>query len=186
MKCCSKELKNPDVIDGTAYFVCPECGDVREVENYRVYTTEEAFSLFEEKYGFRLPKEYVNFSGTSETKVVKLPPCENETLEYYFGERFYEIGSFANVDPNAEKNIYSSISSGLEWGLPNTYVPLEGDGHTWLALDYSNSLTDPKVIVTETDEDNSLVVANSFNEFIENLLQFEEVYDLDGNVIYGQ
>ncbi|WP_156481495.1 SMI1/KNR4 family protein [Microbulbifer thermotolerans] len=61
---------------------------------------------------------------------------------------------------------------------------LEGDSHTWLALDYSDSLTDPKVIVTETDDGNSLVVANTFKEFLSSLLQYEEVYDLDGNIIY--
>lgn len=33
----------------------------------------------------------MNFSGTSEIKVVKLPSCENETLKYYFAEGFYEI-----------------------------------------------------------------------------------------------
>ena len=186
MKCCSKELSKPDIVDGTAYFVCPECGDVREVENYRVYTSEEAISCFAEKFGFILPKEYVNLSNSEETKVVKLPPCENEALKYYFGEGFYEIGTFASVDPNAENSIYSSISSGREWGLPNTYVPLEGDGHTWLALDYSDSSIEPKVVVAETDDGNSLVVANTFNEFISNLLEYEEVYDSDGNIIYSE
>jgi hypothetical protein len=186
MKCCRKELSNPDIVDGTAYFVCSECGNVREVENYRVYSAEEALSYFEEKYGFLLPKEYVNLSKSEETKVVKLPPCDNETLNYYFGEGFYEIGAFSTLDPNAENSIFSSKSSGREWGLPKTYVPLEGDGHTWLALDYSDSLTDPKVIVTETDDGNSLVVANTFNEFVSSLLQYEEVYDLDGNIIYSE
>jgi len=186
MRCCKKELTNPDIVDGTAYFVCPECGDVREVENYRLYTIEESLNYFKEKYGFMLPKEYVKLSESKETKVVKLTSCENETLKYYFGEGFYEIGAFASVDPNSEHSIYSSISSGREWGLPKTYVPLEGDGHTWLALDYGDSFTEPKVIVTETDEGNSLVVANTFNEFVSNLLQYEEVYDLNGHVIYSE
>ncbi|MES9912834.1 MAG: hypothetical protein ABW126_10615 [Candidatus Sedimenticola sp. 4PFRAG1] len=105
MRCCRKVLSNPDIVDGTAYFVCPECGDVREVENYRVYTTEEAISYFEEKYGFLLPKEYINYSGTSQTKVVKLPSSEKESLKYYFGGGFYEIGGFASVDPNDENTI---------------------------------------------------------------------------------
>jgi len=186
MRCCRKELKNPDIVDGAAYFVCPECGEVRVVENYRVYTQEEALSYFKEKYGFTLPKEYVKLSELEETTVVKLPVCENESLKYYFGEGFYEIDTFASVDPNAEHSIYCTISSGREWGLPKAYVPLEGDGHTWLALDYGDSLTEPKVIVTETDDGNSLVVANNFNEFLSNLLQYEEVYDLDGNVIYSE
>jgi len=186
MRCCRKELTSPDLIEGTAYFVCPECGDVREIENYRVYTTEEAFDYFEEKYGFVMPEEYASLSGSEETKVVKLPPCEDKTLKYYFGEGFYEIGDFASIDPNAENSIYSLVSSAWEWGLPNTYIALEGDGHTWLALDYSDSSTKPRVIVVETDEGNSLVVSNSFDEFISGLLMYEKVYDLDGNVIYDE
>jgi hypothetical protein len=186
MRCCRKELSNPDIIDGTAYFVCPLCGGVREIENYRTYTHEEALIYFRDQYGFTLPKEYVKLSESKEAKVVKLPTCENKSLIYYFGEGFYEIGNFASVDPNAEHSIYSSICSGREWGLPKTYVPLEGDGHRWLVLDYGDSLTEPKVIVTETVDGNSLVVANTFNEFVSNLLQYEEVYDLDGNVIYSE
>ena len=186
MRCCGKELTNPDIVDGTAYFICPECGDVRVVENYRVYTNEEALSYFKEKCGFILPREYVELSISEQTKVVKLPPCENESVKYYFGEGFYVIGTPASVDPNAENSIYSSISSGIEWGLPSTYIPIEGDGHTWLALDYSDSSTEPRVVVTETDVGNCIVVANSFNEFISGLLQYEEVYDLDGNVIYSE
>lgn len=186
MRCCKKELKNPDIVDGTAYFVCPECGDVREVENYKVYTTEDALLYFEEKYGVTLPKEYVSLSDSEGTKVVKLPPCETASLKYYFGEGFYEIGAFASVDPNAENSIHRFISLGIEWGLPSTFIPLEGDGHTWLVLDYSDSRTEPRVVVVETDDGNSLVVANTFNEFISSLLQYEEVYDLDGNIIYGE
>lgn len=182
MKCCRKELTNPEIIDGTAYFVCPDCGDVFEVQNYRVYTNEEALSYFKEMYGFTLPREYVKLSESEETKVVELPHCENEPLKYYFGEGFYEIGTFVSVNPNSEKSIYNSINSGRDWGLPKTHIPLEGDGHTWLALDYSNSLTEPKVIVTETDGGNSLVLAHTFAEFLSSLLQYEEVYDLDGNV----
>lgn len=65
-------------------------------------------------------------------------------------------------------------------------MPLEGDGHTLLVLDYSNSLIAHKVMVTETDGGNSLVVANSFSDFMTNILQHEEVYDLDDNGIYDQ
>tara|TARA_R110001599_G_scaffold300378_1_gene505486 strand:+ start:1491 stop:2051 length:561 start_codon:yes stop_codon:yes gene_type:complete len=186
MRCCRKELSSPDIVDGTAYFVCSECGDVREIENYRVYTSEEALKSFTEQYGFILPEEYVRLLDSEGTKIVKLPPCENKAIKYYFGEGFYEIGTFASIDPNSESSIYNSISSSREWGLPSTYVPIDGDGHTWLVLDYSDSSIAPKVMITETDSGNSLVIANTFNEFLSCLLQYEEVYDLDGNVIYRE
>ena len=184
MKCCKKELADPDIVDGTAYFVCPECGDVREIEDYRVYTTGEALADFKEKYGFILPKEYVALSESEQTKVIKLPPCETESLKYYFGEEFYEIGLLASVDPNAENSIYSTICSGKEWGLPSEYIPIAGDGHTWLVLDYSDSATEPRVVLTEADEGSILLVAKSFNDFVSALLQYEQVYDSDGNLKY--
>lgn len=186
MKCCNRELPNPEIIEGTAYFVCPECGMVREKRNYQTYAIDECFSLFQEKYGFVLPNEYVDFSNSKKTMVVKLPPCNNKLLEYYFGDGFYEIGTVASLDPNSEESIYHFVSSGREWGLPNSYVPIEGDGHTWLALDFSCSPAEPKVVVTETDAGNSLIVANSFNEFLSSLLEYEEVYDIDGNIIYKE
>ena len=114
LRCCRKKLSTPDIIDGTAYFVCPECGVVREVENYRVYTVEDAISYFENKYGFRLPKEYVNISGSRETKVVKLNSTDLESFNFYFGDGFYEIGRFASIDPNDENSIYNNVSSGRE------------------------------------------------------------------------
>ena len=186
VRCCRKELSNPNIINGTAYFICPECGDVREVKNYRVYTTEDAINYFQNKYGFHLPKEYINISGSHETKVIKLNSTDIESLNFYFGNGFYEIGRFASIDPNDENSIYNSVNSGREWGLPSAFIPLEGDGHTWLALDYSESEKEPKVVVTETDDGNSLIVANNFDEFISNLLRYEEVYDLNGNVIYSK
>jgi hypothetical protein len=186
MRCCKKPLSNPVIVDGTAYFVCSECGEVREIENYQIYTTEEALSFFEEKHGFRLPKDYAKLSRTNKNKVVKLPACDKASLKFYFGEGFFVVGSFASIDPNDDDSIHKTVCSGREWGLPSAIVPIEGDGHTWLALDYSDSHNEPKVVVIETDDGNSLVVARNFKELISNLLRYEEVYDLDGKLIYGE
>jgi len=184
VRCCRTELSNPDIIDGTAYFICHECWEIQEVKNYRTYTADDAIIYFENKYGFSLPKAYIKTSGSHVAKVIKLNSTDIESLNFYFGSGFYEIGSFASIDPNHENNIYGNVSSGREWGLSDKLIPLEGDGHTWLALDYSDSDTEPKVVVIETDDGNSLVVANNFNELISNLLQYEEVYDVNGNIIY--
>jgi hypothetical protein len=184
MKCCRRNLENPDIIDGTAYFVCANCGELREVKDYRIYSTEEAFNFFREKYGFSLPRQYIYFQETEFGKVFKLPPCENKSIQYYFGGDFYTAGAIASIDPNADYSIHDSASSGWEWGLPKTYIAIEGDGHAWLALDYSDSLENPSVVVVETDGGNSLKVANSFGDFISGLLQYEKVYDPDGNIIW--
>ena len=184
MKCCRKELNNPGIIDGTAYFVCAECGELREVKGYRVYSIEDSFDYFKDKYGFDLPEEYILFQAIEHGSVFEFPASDNESINYYFGEGFYTTGNIANVNPNADYSIYNSASSGWEWGLPKNHIAIEGDGHTWLALDYSGSTVSPSVVVVETDGGNSLKVAESLGELVARLLRYEDVYDTDGNIIY--
>ena len=76
MKCraCPNKYPEPDIIDGTAYFVCSSCGDVREVENYCVYTPEEIIETFENKYGVKLPGEYIKYAGANESWVPEFNP----------------------------------------------------------------------------------------------------------------
>ena len=59
---------------------------------------------------------------------------------------------------------------------------IDGDGHSWLALDYRRT-GEPAVIVIETDEMESLKVANSFAEMVAALVPYESVYDAEGNRI---
>lgn len=186
MKCraCQNKYPTPDIIDGTAYFVCSSCGNVYEVENYREYTSEERIQIFESKYGFKLPDQYIKFAGTNDAWVVKLPPCDTNSTKYYFGEGFYEIGEFSGLNPDKYCSIFDSAGLVKEWELPTQLVLIYGDGHTWLALDYRCSDTEPKVIVIESDEFNYLVVANNFNDFVKSLLPYESVYDDDGNIIH--
>ena len=183
MKCCREELCNPDIIDGTAYFVCAKCGNVQEIQNYRVYTTDEAVRYFAEQTGYQLPHGYVNYIEPTQGKIIALPECENEISAFYFGEGFYVMAKLASIDPNHQNSIYNAISIARDWGVLPGLVPLEGDGHTWLALDYRHSNDEPKVVVIETDEGNILTVANSFNEFILKLRPYADVYDFDGNLI---
>jgi hypothetical protein len=186
MKCraCPEDYPEPQIIDGVAYFVCADCGDVYEVDNYRVYTHEELVDVFEKENDVKLPDEYIKFAGEKHSWIVKLPPCNTESTNYYFGEGFYEIGALSGLDPDQYRSIFDSPSLIEEWQLPKGLVLIDGDGHTWLALDYRVSKTTPRVIVIESDESNYLVVASNFNEFLQSLLPYESVYDLDGNVIY--
>ena len=186
MKCraCPNEYPEPDVLDGNAYFVCAYCGDVYEIENYRVYTPEQRIGIFEKENGVKLPGEYIKFAGTKRSWVVMLPPCDADSTKYYFSDGFYELGELFGVEPDKHRSIFNSPGLVSEWKLPKELVLIDGDGHTWLALDYRDSKTEPKVIVIESDSSNFLVVANNFDDFVQALLPYESVYDIDGNVIY--
>ena len=190
MKCkgCSTKYSEPDIIDGTAYFVCSNCGNFHEVKNYRVYTNQERIEVFEKEYGVKLPEEYISFAGKNGSWVVKLPPYNSDLTKYYFGEGFYEIERFYGLDAEdfESSSIFDSASLAEEWRLPKKLVLIDGDGHTWLALDYRNSDIEPLVIVIESDKSNYLVVANNFKDFVQSLLSYESVYDKDGGIIYNE
>ena len=132
-----------------------------------------------------MPEEYVNYIGTKQSWVVKLPPCTSETTQYYFGAGFYEVGEFSGLDPEEDRSIFHSASLVETWGLPEKLILIDGDGHTWLALDYRESAKNPKVIVIESDTSNSLVVAHSFQAFIQSLFPYESVYDIESNFIHN-
>jgi hypothetical protein len=156
-----------------------------EFDNNLVYTDIDKIEMFESEYKVKLPKEYIDYFGTNSSFVVKLPPCHSEATEFYFGEGFYEIGKFSNLDRNEENSLFNSSYLVDTWDLPEKLVPIDGDGSTWLALDYRNSSTNPKVVVIETDGYESLVVAKTFKEFTQSLLAYESVYDADGQIIYN-
>jgi hypothetical protein len=184
MKCCRKEYPEPDIIDGTAYFVCPECGEVREIENYRVYTPQESLDLFEKEHGLKIPSQYINYAGTHSPHVIKLPKALSDTNNDYWGDGFYTVGDYLGLDPNEGRSIFDNGWFVQEWELPEKLVLIEGDGHEWLALDYRDSLIEPRIIVIESEGCSYKVMAKTFNDFMGSLIEYESVYDMDGNVIY--
>jgi hypothetical protein len=55
-----------------------------------------------------------------------------------------------------------------EWGLPDGVVPLSGDGHCWIALDYRRC-AEPSVTWLDTDRHTELALAPDFRSFVEGL-----------------
>jgi hypothetical protein len=55
-----------------------------------------------------------------------------------------------------------------EWELPAGLVPVSGDGHCWIALDYRES-AEPTVTWVDTDLRAELALAPDFRSFIEGL-----------------
>ena len=49
MRCiaCKNEYPNPDIIDGTAYFVCTECGHVYQIKHYHPCTKAQIIAEIE-------------------------------------------------------------------------------------------------------------------------------------------
>jgi hypothetical protein len=55
-----------------------------------------------------------------------------------------------------------------EWGLPDDVVPVSGDGHYWIVLDYRRS-AEPTVTWLDTDLHTELALAPDFRSFVEGL-----------------
>jgi len=75
------------------------------------------------------------------------------------------------IDSNLEsaQNIMDTAYITTEWGLPEKQVLLSGDGHYWVTLDYRESIN-PSVRWIDTECDEDILVAESFDEFINGLV----------------
>lgn len=56
-----------------------------------------------------------------------------------------------------------------EWGLPQGLVLLDGDGHTWTALDYRTGAGEASVVWLDVDAEDELLIASSFDELLNSL-----------------
>ena len=65
-----------------------------------------------------------------------------------------------------------------EWGLPQGLVLLDGDGHTWIALDYRLGVGEPTVVWLDVEAGDELLIANSFDELL-NSLRPDTDFDAD-------
>ncbi|MCB1605981.1 MAG: SMI1/KNR4 family protein [Xanthomonadales bacterium] len=185
MECaeCGASYPSPQMIDGIAYFVCAQCGNLHELDDYQLLDLAGQAARFARESGFTLPAAYLDYAGRSGSWMVRVPPAQSESLNGYFGDGFYEIGQFFDLDPWRDHgSVFNSAELCDEWGLPDKLVLIDGDGHSWLALDYRRP-GEPAVIVIETDEMESLKVANSFAEMVAALVPYESVYDAEGNRI---
>lgn len=169
MQCCGKEYDAPQVIDGVAYFICSECGEVLEVPNYTSLSGDEFIEQFEQAYAIQLPKQYAKFAGCELDVTLHLPPSHSTSTQFYFGDGEYELNQLASLHLYNGPSLFDLAKQAEEWGLPEHVIPLEGDGHTWLALDYRRSKSCPQVIVMETDEYDCLIVAETFADFASQL-----------------
>jgi len=157
-----------------------------------VPVTDGKIKAVEEKLGHALPKAYVNFlenynenyfEDYSEIPIHEPIP---DDLKYYLGDGFWKINSIYKIslDENDEGGILYGKSLALDSGLPDGIIPLEGDGHTWVAFDYRDNAIEPKIIFIESGELLSFKLANNFSELISKLLPYDSVYNEDGDIIY--
>ena len=168
---CRQLLGEPDLVDGVYYFVCGACGTVREVQQ-QTYDADLPTLLrrFEEEYQVTLPDSYKQFvSDDSRVQQHYEAPIEGPvptTLAYFIENNTVSIGGFYSPDPLRPMSLFSSGYLCEEWQLPKGLVLISGDGHTWIALDYRSTQTDPPVVFVESDSCEHVLIAKSFTDLL--------------------
>ena len=71
-----------------------------------------------------------------------------------------------------------------EWELPEGLVLINGDGHTWVAMDYRKTKENPTIHYFDVEMEEDFKLADSFDEFIEELYTVE--YSVDEEVAEGE
>lgn len=71
-----------------------------------------------------------------------------------------------------------------EWELPKGLVLINGDGHTWVAMDYRKTKENPAIHYFDVEMEEDFKLADSFDEFIEGLYTVE--YSVDEEAAEGE
>ncbi|KAJ0072636.1 SMI1/KNR4 family protein [Bacillus altitudinis] len=71
-----------------------------------------------------------------------------------------------------------------EWELPEGLVLINGDGHTWVAMDYRKTKENPAIHYFDVEMEEDFKLADSFDEFIEGLYTAE--YSVDEEAAEGE
>lgn len=142
---------------------------VKEAEDkLQVKLTYSYISLLKKQNG-----GYINYDSFP-TKVPTSWAEDHVHVDHLFG-----------IEEN--KGILQSAFLIEEWGLPKDIVLISGDGHSWIALDYRKTNEDPPIIYIDTESEQIIELADSFEAFLSGLYiehrEFEET-DSEDEVIH--
>lgn len=129
--------------------------------------------LAEEKLGVELPTPYKELIKKQNGGYIKrtVLPINFSTSSV---EDYIEVDSILGI---GEEGILDSQYLINEWKLPNNLVLLNGDGHTWVAMDYRGKTKDPSIVYIDVVEEVEVQLASSFSEFIEGLQEEDNVIE---------
>ena len=83
------------------------------------------------------------------------------------------VGELYGISTNEEEGILITIDMREEWELPEDIILLNGDGHTWVFLDYRKNQEQPSVSYIDLELEIDLVLASNFTDFAKTTGVFE-------------
>lgn len=126
--------------------------------------TDAMIAAAERQLGVRLPSRYIELlriQNGGYTKHELLCPLVQDPVP---------LGSLNGIVPGANithggiHNILLTEYMTNEWDLPPRQVLLDGDGHTWVSLDYRDS-DEPSVVWLNAEMGREELVAKTFGDF---------------------
>jgi len=89
-----------------------------------------------------------------------------------WGEDFVKVDSIMGIEEDG--GILVSDQYINEWDMPKNLILLNGDGHTWIALDYRKNKEIPPVIFIDNEREQIIELALNFESFIKKIITVEE------------
>jgi hypothetical protein len=144
--------------------------------------TDELVSEIESRLGVKLPDAYIALmklrnGGYMSQHLIKVEQQIPQPFLYYIDKGCIAVTQIFGLSRNEGE--YATIAQNgyllREWDLPAGLVLIDGDGHTWIALDYRERKHNPSVVFVVSDGPQIITIASDFAEFIERLVPDENV-----------
>ncbi|MCG7343695.1 SMI1/KNR4 family protein [Sporosarcina sp. ACRSL] len=104
----------------------------------------------------------------------------------YPSPQITDWGDFVKIEAirgvGEENGILESDYFIHEWNLPNDILLLDGDGHSWIALDYRQKNENPPVVFIDTERDQLFELAPDFDVFVSGLFSIEDTGSSYGDI----
>ena len=123
--------------------------------------------------GVKLPVRYVELLRVQNGGATKGfgYPMQNPPKDKFDYWDFEEMAGIVAKPFRSSLNILDTPEMTEEWGLPPKQVLLNGDGHTWISLDYRDGVV-PKVTHIDAECGGELVIAMTFDRFLDGLVPY--------------
>lgn len=107
-------------------------------------------------------------------------------LNAYPSPKNTDWGSFVKVEAirgiGKENGILESDYFINEWNLPKDLILLDGDGHSWIGLDYRQKKENPPVVFIDTERDQLFELASNFDVFLNGLTSIDDTSSSYGDI----
>ncbi|MFS0605580.1 SMI1/KNR4 family protein [Peribacillus frigoritolerans] len=139
--------------------------------------TDEIIKKAEELFNVTLPDSYIAIlkQQNGGQPICNAHPSPVPTV---WGESFVIVEHIKGI--GSGNGILENDYYIKEWELPEGLILFNGDGHTWLAFDYRDTTSAPPIVYVDVDLEQTIQIADSFDEFLKNLYLENEEFDFEG------